>query len=129
MVGGSIVPKPATEEQGAVNGHIFVLDAEQQKKWAYYNGFMNFTGLGAPVKDYSKFFMPEGTAYAKTGIAGRAAAISGLSTPTKVPTQQMSDYWNITSRLKAMSKQKQLVTGTMKAREEAADYDALENTP
>jgi hypothetical protein len=113
LVGGSVIPVYAKPENGGVgkSGATFVypLDKAQQKLWNIYVQGIDFVGLGAPLKDYTKFFgLTEGTAYGQGPTWSQITNRLGVTTPMLFPSQQQQDIYQLYKRSGAMRDQKKL---------------------
>ena len=113
LVGGSVIPVYAKPENGGVgkSGATFVypLDKAQQKLWNIYVQGIDFVGLGAPLKDYTKFFgLTEGTAYGQGPSWSQITNRLGVTTPMLFPSQQQQDIYQLYKRSGAMRDQKKL---------------------
>ena len=106
LVGGTVNPVQASEQNGAIDGWIYpLIDKKQQGRWNKFMFGMNYSGLSRPANDWSRVFWTEGTTSQNLDTIGRITTSIGLTTPAQVisPTQQ--DIYTVKAKLKEVQDQ------------------------
>jgi hypothetical protein len=117
VVGGSVIPTAASEENGAVGGYIYEMDEEQQHHWnEWVKWWIDYPGIGTPAKDWSKVFDTEGTTYQKLTPTQKAAARLGFITPTAIAPPEQQDIWQLLSRKRVLDEKINNLKNQKKAR-------------
>ena len=126
LVGGTVNPVQASEQNGAVNGWIYpLIDKKQQKRWNNFSKTMDFSGLSRPAKDYSKVFWTEGTTSQNLNTIGRITTSIGFTTPAQVPSPTQQDIYTVKAKLKEVQDQINEINKNKKKSQEKSIIDSM----
>lgn len=101
ILGGSIAPRPGTEQEGAVNGYVYPLDTKQRAKLKEYLKLISITGAVSMYSDWYKIFSGEGTTYTDV-----PALLAPAISPMKMSDKELIEYYNLLSRQRAIEEQR-----------------------
>lgn len=103
IAGSQITPRVARPEDGAVDGYIYPLTTpEQIKRYKAFIDLLSYSGLAAPITDWSRNFFGEGTPVGALNAGGKTAYALGMMTPSYGIPAWKQDYFNKLSKLQAI---------------------------
>ena len=129
IVGSDIVPKAAKPEDGAVDGYIYPLTTPSQiKRYKAFIDLLSYSGLAAPITDWSRTLAGEGTPVERLNNSQRGLYAVGALTPSYGIPAWKQDYFNKLAKLQAIKASATKIEKEVQ-KETAIESAAIPQTP
>jgi hypothetical protein len=129
IVGSDIVPKVAKPEDGAVDGYIYPLNTPSQiKRYKAFIDLLSYSGLAAPITDWSRTLAGEGTPVERLDNIQKGLYAVGALTPSYGIPAWKQDYFNKLSKLQAIKASAAKIEKEVQ-KETAIESAAIPQTP